>query len=108
MPPAAMPMRHPPITILLALGLAACGAKTIQFHHDTKLLGSAEFLQDRTDCKLYANAAAPVTGQTEFGAQRNQDEWVRAYYQCMEEKGWYPVDRDGNRVDYICNYFDCY
>jgi hypothetical protein len=45
---------------------------------------------------------------TQHGPQRNEEEWVRAYYHCMEEKGWYPVDRDGRRVDYICNYFDCF
>lgn len=96
------------IVALLALGLSACAGNPVRLAHDTKVLGSAEFLQDRTDCKLFANATAPVTGATEFGAERDQQEWVRAYYQCMEEKGWYPVDRDGNRVDYICNYFDCF
>ena len=98
------PLRSP----LLALALAACGANPVHFHHDSKALGSPEFLQDRTDCKLFANASAPVTGATTFGARRDRDEWVRAYYQCMEEKGWYVVDQDGNRVDYICNYFDCF
>jgi hypothetical protein len=103
-----MRMRYTALPALIALGLCACAASPIRFAHDSKTLGSPEFLQDRTDCKLYANAVAPITGQTELGAQRNQDEWVRAYYQCMEEKGWYPVDRRGNRVDYICNYFDCF
>ncbi len=92
----------------LALGLAACAGEPIRLHHDFKTLGSPGFLQDRSDCKLYANATAPVTGLTERGPQRDQDEWLRAYYQCMEEKGWYPVDADGNRVDYRCNYFDCF
>lgn len=96
------------LVALLALGLSACADNPVRFAHDTKVLGSAEFLRDRSDCKLSANALAPVTGTTEYGPQRNRDEWIRGYYQCMEEKGWYPVDRDGNRVDYICNYFDCF
>jgi hypothetical protein len=103
-----MRMRPSVIPALFALGLGACAANPVYFTHDSKILGSAEFLRDRTDCKLLANATAPVTGTTVFGAERNQEEWVRAYYQCMEEKGWYPVDREGNRVDYICNYFDCF
>lgn len=101
-------MRQFAFSALLALGLAACAADPVYFRHDTKILGSAEFLQDRTDCKVFANATAPVTGTVEYGPRRNQDEWNRAYYQCMTGKGWYPVDRDGNRVDYICNYFDCF
>ncbi|MCC6302306.1 MAG: hypothetical protein IT489_05840 [Gammaproteobacteria bacterium] len=96
------------IAVSLALALAACAGKAIRFHHDSKTLGSPEFLRDRTDCKLYANATAPVTGPAVPGPPRNQDEWVRAYYQCMEEKGWYPVDENGERVDYLCNYFDCF
>lgn len=100
--------RHCLAALTAVLALAACTAGPVRFAHDSKTLGSPEFLQDRSDCKLLANATAPVTGTSEYGPQRNQNEWVRSYYRCMEDKGWHPVDRDGRRVDYTCNYFDCF
>jgi len=89
----------------------------LHLRHDTKASDSPQYFADRTECNAYANSSATATDSTEYDfngnftlyAARDKEEWTKAYYKCMRGKGWYAVDKHGNRLDYRrCNYPVCF
>ena len=94
-----------------------CGCSTpLHLRHDTKAVDSPEYVTDRTECKTYANSSATATdssaydfnGNSTLYAVRDEEAWTNAYYKCMRGKGWYAVDKHGNRLDYRrCDYPVC-
>jgi len=85
------------VVVIGAAGLVAC-SNTQFLKHDKKEIDSPEYRVDVSECKLYADSAAPFVIVPGHGSERNLDEWTRYYYGCMIDKGWYVVDKNGNRI----------
>ena len=102
-----------PITVVL---VSACSTP-LHLRNDTKSADSPEYFSDRTECKAYANSFVTATNSSEddfngnstLYAVRDKEEWTKTYLKCMSGKGWYAVDKNGNRIDYRrCDYPVCF
>ncbi len=86
--------------LAVAVACASCATTTqIHLQHESKLIDSPEYQEDQSDCRTYANSAAPMQVTTGHGLQRNLDDWAYYFYRCMRNKGWEAVDQDGKPVN---------
>lgn len=83
---------------LIAAALTACSASQVHLRHESKVVGSAEYEEDVSACRIYANSAAPMIVTSGHGPQRNIDDWTRHFYSCMRDKGWEAVDDTGKSL----------
>lgn len=96
------------ILCIAVLILSGC-SKPLYLRHDNKPLDSQEYFSDKTECKLYANSAAPIVYRSGFEPGRDGETWTMTYYECMRGKGWYAVDKSGNKIEYKwCDQIDCF
>jgi hypothetical protein len=83
---------------MLVAALAACSTSQVHLRHESKVVGSAEYEEDVSACRIYANSAAPMIVTSGHGPQRNIDDWTRHFYSCMRDKGWEAVDDAGKSL----------
>ena len=97
------------IYIFILTTVTGCMSNPLYLKHDSKGNDSQEYFSNKTKCKLYANSSAPVVYRSDGRSGRDGRAWTNTYYDCMRGKGWYAVDKNGNKIKYKwCDQFDCF
>ena len=75
-------------------------ANPLYISHSKIAINSETYFKDKTECKYYANTAGSTT---------DPEYWTMTFYECMKGRGYYAVDKNGNKINYKwCDSFDCF
>ena len=87
------------LLLLTPIIISGC-ANPLYLSHTTTSMDSQQYYKDKTECKYYADATGPTS---------SQEYWTTTLYECMKGKGYFAVNKKGDKIEYKwCDSFDCF